>query len=84
MPYIIGKVTKKSGTTSSPCLDFQAQCVNKPYINPVITHAPPYFYITVPKDEYVLEVTSGSGGVATKVAKVLSDFGGVQLKFSVT
>lgn len=81
MPYIIGQVTHQSADGSSPCLDFQVQCVNKPI---TITHAPPYFWATVPQDEYVMEVTTDTGGSATAVAKVLTTFGGVRLNISIT
>lgn len=78
MPYILGQVTQQTEGNSAPCMDFQVQCVNKPYINQVITHAPPYFWVAVPKDEYVMQVTSTHGS-ATAVAAALSDFGGVRL-----
>ena len=83
MPYIIGQVTQQTNGVSSPCMTFQVQCVNKPYIDPVITYAPPYFWVTVPKDEYVMQVTSATGGTGTGVAEALSDFGGVRLNIAV-
>lgn len=82
MPYIIGQVNHLDDTGSSPCMDFQVECVNKPVSN--ITHAPPYFWVTVPQDEYILEVTTSTGESATAVAKVLTTFGGVRLNVSVT
>jgi hypothetical protein len=82
MPYIIGQVTQKTNGASAPCMDFQVQCVNKPYINTVISYAPPYFWVPVPKDEYVMQVTS-SAGSGTAVAAALSDFGGVRLDIAV-
>lgn len=81
MPYILGQVTHLNESGSSPCLDFQVHCVNKPI---TIVPAPPYFWATVPQDEYVLEVTTDTGGSTTAVAKVLTTFGGVRLNVSVT
>lgn len=76
MPYILGNVTQQDGTTTSPCLDFQVKCLNKPHIDPVIAHVPPSFFVSVPQDEYLLEITSATGGVSTVVAQALSAVGG--------
>jgi len=84
MPYILGQVTHNNADGSSPCMDFQVQCVNKPQINTTITRSPPYFWVTVPQDEYVMEVTTDTGGSATAVANALTTFGGVRLNISVT
>jgi hypothetical protein len=84
MPYIIGQVTQSTAGANAPCTNFQAQCLNYPYLDPVITYAPPYFFVSVPKDQYVIQVTSPSGGVASAVASVLSDFGGARLAFTIT
>jgi hypothetical protein len=83
VPYIIGQVTQVTNSVSSPCMAFQVQCVNKPYINTAITYAPPYFWVTVPQDEYVMQVTSSTGGSAQAVAKALTTFGGVRLNIAV-
>ena len=82
MPYILGTVTEVTETTSggAPCMDFQVQC-NKPI---TITYAPPHFWATVPQDEYVMEITTASGGSTTAVAKALTTFGGVRLNVSIT
>lgn len=77
MPFIVGHVTQQG----APCLDFQVECVNKPISN--FTYAPPYFWITVPQDEYVLEVTSSTGESGSAVAKALTTFGGVRLSIPV-
>lgn len=76
MPYILGTVAQQNGTATSPCLDFQVKCLNKPHINPVIAHVPPSFFVSVPQDEYILEITSPTGGVSTVVAQALSAVGG--------
>jgi hypothetical protein len=78
MPYILGTVTEMTENNDIiPCMDFQVQCLNKPI---TITSAPPHFWVTVPQDEYVMQVTAASGATATAVATVLTTFGGVRLK----
>ena len=76
MPYILGRVTQKTETSSTPCMNFQVKCINKPYINPVICYVPPSFFVGVPQDEYVFEITSNTGVSTTVVASALSAVGG--------
>ncbi len=83
MPYIIGQVNQASGGTDTPCMDFQVICLNKPAAFNNVTYAPPKFWVTVPQDEYLLQVVSADGGTAQAVAKALTTFGGVRVTVSV-
>lgn len=81
MPYILGTVSELTESNgSAPCMSFQVQCLNKPI---TITPAPPYFWATVPQDEYVMQVTTADGSTATAVVKALTTFGGVRVNISV-
>lgn len=83
MPYIIGQVSETSDGTQSPCMDFQVFCTNKPAIENNITYAPPKFWVTVPQDEYQLQIVSANGGTAQAVAKALTTFGGVRVTVAI-
>ncbi len=83
MPYILGTVSQQNGGNTAPCMSFQVECLNKPGITPVINHIPPYFWVTVGVDEYVLKITSGTGASQTAIASALSETGGVLLNISV-
>jgi hypothetical protein len=84
MPYIIAQIAEQTETGNAPCLDFNVHCTNAGFVDQFIHYAPPNFWCSVPKGQYLLEISNPNSSPQIAVATVLNDFGGVQLSVTLS